>query len=55
MSLSSLIASFRPALPLAQRLPALPRSSGPDLLPTAPVLHRGGAPAQRLLPLRPAR
>jgi hypothetical protein len=55
MSLSTLIAGFRPAPPAPRRLPDAPRAASPATLPATPVLHRGGAPAQRLLPLRPAR
>jgi hypothetical protein len=55
MSLATLIAGFRPALPASRRLAAPPRVASPTTLPATPVLHRGGAPAQRLLPLRSAR
>lgn len=55
MSLFTLITGHRPALQVVQRLPALPRTASPNPQRAMPVLHRGGAPAQLLLPLGPTR
>jgi hypothetical protein len=55
MPLTSMSTGHRPALPTAQRPAAMPHPSRAAALPSGPVLHGGGAPAQRLLPLRRTR